>query len=710
MRIIIFWVVFMKLLVSVLTPALVVGASVVQAEQAQESAKMEQVLVWGTKVKSSSVYMGAEDLEIKQADHISDLLRVIPGVDVGGAHSLNQRITIRSIEDRDIKISIDGANQNNYMYHHMGNLQIHADILQAVDIDVGTNSVVHGGLGGSVRFETKTARELLQGSANLGAIVKGTVSTNASDDLALSAFGENNGLDFLAYYNRVEKKNFEVGGGEIKDADGGVIEGTDGEVRGLEGTVDSMLLKGGWQLAPRQRLELGYESYKDEGDYSYRPDMGLATDISIADGTNTPLTYPTEYTRDTLTLNYDGQVGATSIKTSLYDNSSTLWRDETANAESTNPFIQAGAGIIEGGADNYGVNVIAISSLNATHQLTYGGEIVHYDTDYAAQLVAGGSSSGSEKKTDHSLYVQDKITVGERFFLTPGVRLDNVDIESHVVDDHFTESSLALAFEFQPNSAWALRASTTELFQAPELAEVFIGAGVNDSPNQQIKAETGLNSELAFAYGASLAGADQFSAGATLFRTQIDNYIYDYAAPDPAAPRVTLKDNIGDMQVEGIEAYLGYELDSWQALISYSVNDSELDANGDYGHYDGARLDRVQGDTLTLQLDYDVASLNLKLHWDVQIVHDLEAVEANLQLDGAGSDNSKPGFSVHNISALWHPRERLNIIFGVDNVFDEYYVSQSSRTGSTFHPVFGSLQLNDYEPGRNLKATLSYQL
>ena len=28
-----------------------------------------------------------------QADHISDLLRDLPGVDVGGAHSLNQRIT-----------------------------------------------------------------------------------------------------------------------------------------------------------------------------------------------------------------------------------------------------------------------------------------------------------------------------------------------------------------------------------------------------------------------------------------------------------------------------------------------------------------------------------------------------------------------------------------------------------------------------------------
>ena len=87
-------------------------------------------------------------IAIRQADHISDLLRTVPGVDVGGSHSLNQRVTIRSLGDRNLRVSIDGANQNNYMYHHMGNLQIHADILQSVNIDVGTNSVVDGGLGG----------------------------------------------------------------------------------------------------------------------------------------------------------------------------------------------------------------------------------------------------------------------------------------------------------------------------------------------------------------------------------------------------------------------------------------------------------------------------------------------------------------------------------------------------------------------------------
>ena len=100
------------------------------ADDALNTDDIERIAVWSTEVKASSLYLKGEEIANKQADHISDLLRTIPGVDVGGAHSLNQRITIRSMDDKDLDISIDGAKQNTYMYHHMGNLQIHADILK----------------------------------------------------------------------------------------------------------------------------------------------------------------------------------------------------------------------------------------------------------------------------------------------------------------------------------------------------------------------------------------------------------------------------------------------------------------------------------------------------------------------------------------------------------------------------------------------------
>ena len=89
----------------------------------------------------------------------------------------------------------------------------------------------------------------------------------------------------------------------------------------------------------------------------------------------------------------------------------------------------------------------------------------------------------------------------------------------------------------------------------------------------------------------------------------------------------------------------------------------------------------------------------------------MEKLGAGLDLDGASLDNSKDGYTVVNVSARWTPASYpgLALTVGADNLLDEYYASQSSRTGLSFHPRFGELQLTDYEPGRNVKATVSYE-
>ncbi|RLT97024.1 MAG: TonB-dependent receptor [Ketobacter sp.] len=673
-----------------------------------ETPTLEPVTVWATEVRASSVDMDEEAIAIKQADHISDLLRPIPGVDVGGSHSLNQRITIRSMDDKDLRIYIDGANQNTYMYHHMGNLQINANILKSVDIEVGNNSVVNGGLGGTVRFETKEAKELLKPGQQVGAFGQYTYNDNASQSTVLSAYAQlNDQFDVLAYYNLINRDNFEVGGGEIKDADGNKIPGTDGTVRGLEGDLDDALLKFGWDISATQRLSLSYEAYSDEGDYSYRPDMGLATDIAIADGTNTPLTYPTEFTRDTLTLNHEVELGnQTWVKTALYQNTSEFWRDETGLSQALQPFLRAAAGIKEATAENTGLNILAETVLTAgvDHELTYGIDTIRYKTDYEETLVSGSSLQAGEEATDGALFLQDRISLGGGVALIPGIRYAYYDIDSHVVDDSYDDLLGAFAAELELDNRWLFRVSTTQLFKGPELGEAYIRAGSGDTPNQSIKAETGTNNEFSLAFQDRLLNLDRFHAGFTLFQTTIDDYIYDYAE----TATFEGKDNVGTMEIEGYEAYAGLEVGGLSVLLSYASAESDLDADDEYADLDGARIDREQGDSVSLLFDYFVASIDLSLHWDVQWVDDLDD---DIDLDGAGNDRFKEGYTVHNISARWTPAavDGLALTVGVDNLFDEYYASQSSRTGVTGHPVFGDLFLLDYEPGRNVKATIAYQ-
>ena len=69
----------------------------VVAEQIATETEIEHIAIWSTQVQTSSLYLNKADIINKQADHLSGLLPSIPGVDVGVTHSLNQRITIRSI-------------------------------------------------------------------------------------------------------------------------------------------------------------------------------------------------------------------------------------------------------------------------------------------------------------------------------------------------------------------------------------------------------------------------------------------------------------------------------------------------------------------------------------------------------------------------------------------------------------------------------------
>lgn len=680
-------------------------ASIDTIALAETPPKMEETVIWATQIRASSVDLGEDEITMRQADHISDLLRTIPGVDVGGAHSLNQRITIRSLGDRDLRVSIDGANQNTYMYHHMGNLQIHADILQSVDIDVGTNSVINGGLGGSVRFETKDARHLLPKDQRYGMRVKGSYDDNSGSGYSAAAYGKvTDNVDALAYFHHLDRDNYKVGGGKIEDSNGQEIPGTDGKVKGLKGDLDDALFKLGWDFTQDQRVQLSYESYTDKGNYSYRPDMGLATDIAIGDSLGLPLTYPTKFTRDTLTLKYELQWGeGSNLDATAFGNKSELSRDETA----INNIWPEDPAYVEGKAENSGFSLLAYSPVDAgfLHHLTYGVDIVDYDTEYKPD----GSVLSKEQATDSALFIEDRIEFDYGLALIPGVRYDYYDIDSNLVDDNYSAFSGALAGEWAINDNWLVKLSSTQLFQGPEIAEVFVGAGFYDLPNPDIDEETGYNSELSLAFSDQILGADEFLAGFTVFRTDIHDYIYEYAEQPPAAGGGGYwQDNVGNMKIDGVESYIGYNIGTLRTLLTYSLSDSNLSADNDYAALNGARLDREQGDTYSLNVDYLLDQFDVALHADVLWV---DSLGAGLDLDGASLDNSKDGYTVVNISAQWQVPwvDGLALTVGADNLLDEYYASQSSRTGLSVHPRFGELQLTDYEPGRNVKATVSYE-
>lgn len=622
-------------------------------------AENKSVQIWGTQISNASSLL-SDEIEFKQADHLSDLLRAQPGVNIGGAHSTNQRINIRGMQDLDMEVTIDGARQNNFMYHHMGNLLINADILKAVDLQVGNNSVLNGGLAGGVAFETKDAKDLLRDGQQVGARLHGNVASNDYWGFSATAYAQlNEQLDVLAYFNGVNRSNPEDGSGN--------------ESVGNDGEIDNALIKLGFDIDAANRLEFSYDKYNDEGDYAPRPDMGVLTNSAITSN----LVYPTKFDRETLTLSYELDLGdAINLRATLYQNSLTLWRDEDSN-----PFATTYR-YAEGEAEHTGFNLLAetvLESGDLTHTLRYGTDIYELDST----LKRDSAVIRPEDAKSMAVYVEDEIGFSNGLTLTPGVRYNRYELNTDVNDDTFTDTTFALAAVYPVTDAWSVRASSTQLFQGPGLSEVFILPRSTPAANPGLKPETGINNELGVSYEQrEVAGLDKLNFSLTLFRTDIDDFIDDEGEG-------TLQ-NIGDYRLKGFEASVGLSKGNFDAQLSYARSDSE---NKD----SGIALAREVGDSIALGLDYFVPAYDLTLNWTSLVTLKEDEYE-------------KPSYDVHNLSANWVPRsvEGLTLTAGIENIFDEYYVSHASRIGDTFHPRFGALHLNDYEPGRNVKLTASY--
>lgn len=101
-------------------------------------------------------------------------------------------------------------------------------------------------------------------------------------------------------------------------------------------------------------------------------------------------------------------------------------------------------------------------------------------------------------------------------------------------------------------------------------------------------------------------------------------------------------------------------------------------------------------------LDYKLLS-NLSLSWD--------SLFAFKQDDVAGSEyNIKDAYNVHDVAVNWKPKvmKNLTIIAGVDNIFEEEYISHISENRS-FTVGSNLVSTGDYEAGRNFKVTLAYK-
>lgn len=627
------------------------------------------------RVQQDEVYTD-EYTPAQQANHLIDFLEVVPGVSVGGTSSVNQRIRVRGLDDTNLKVSIDGARQEGSLFYHMGDVTIDPDLLKQTEVAVGNNSVTLGNdaLGGAVAFKTVDATDLLKPGQKIGAKLHAGYASN-NDEVLTSATifaAPTDNIDLLAYYGKRD-----------------VESGEDGEGRELfeDSKGENILLKAGATVADDHHIGASFSRTEKKGIFPFRPDFPSRPEDPI----------PQQVKRDTYNVDYgfnpanpliDVSANAYQTKTRILRDS-----DDKAGYEFDAEVKTTGAKI---------ENISMIESSVGNHKLIAGVE--HYKKESAMSRDFTKASSDEAKNT--SVYLEDQWRL-DKLTLTPGVRYDRYESPKFVSDGKTYNNvvgALAASYEIAPNTQ--VFASYTQLFNGPDLSQtIFNSDGENTFVNRGLKPEEGDNSEVGISTilrGLTLDN-DALQLSAKYFKTNIENYLQFVRSGNG---RVGLNCDTGslggncqgsvnsdeDYEIKGVELAANYTANNFGMELSYSRARSEGDKTGNsIPSVSGGTAD--SGDRYMVNLNYDPTK-ELGLGWRSTYVASIT--------DNNGI--SKPSYDVHDVYMSYAPRQFQDIkaTLGVYNIFDETYANHASRLSE-------SDATTDFEPGRNIKASLTYQ-
>lgn len=623
----------------------------------------------------------------QQASHLSDFLNVVPGVTIGGTSAVNQRIRIRGLEDSNLKVTIDGARQEGKLFYHMGDITIDPDLLKQADVAVGNNSVTLGNdaLGGAVAFKTVDAADLLKPGQKIGAKLKAGYASN-NDELLTSAtvFGApSDNVDLLAYYGKRDTSS-----------------GEDGEGRELfeDSESESFLLKAGAYVGNDHHVGASFSRTEKEGIFPFRPDFPSRSEPPI----------PQQVKRDTYGIDYKFNPSnpLIDIDTNVYQTKTRILRDSDYIND---PGFDFNAQVQTTGAKIQNTSDIATNV--GTHKLISG--IEHYKKE--SEMERDFFKTGSDEATNTSVYLEDQWRNG-KLTLTPGVRYDRYKSPEFIAGGKTYDNvvgALAASYEIAPLTQ--VFASYTQLFNGPDLSQtIFNSDGDKTYVNNDLKAEEGSNAEVGIVTtlrDLTVAG-DALQLSGKYFETDIENYIEfvraggsrvgmncttgqlgTSAAPE-ACQGVINKDE--DFKIKGVELAADYKMNNFSMGLSYSRARSKGDKTG-YSIPSVTGSSSESGDKYMVNLAYSPTETT-DIGWRSTYV-------ASVMPNTSANDIEKPSYDVHDIFMNYSPKqiEGLKATVGVYNLFDEAYASHSSR----LNPIDDVA--TDFEPGRNIKASLTYQ-
>lgn len=215
-----------------------------------------------------------KNIEQQQADNAANLINILPGVNMaGGFRPGGQTLNINGMGDaEDVRVQLDGATKS-FEKYQQGSIFIEPELLRRVTVDKGNYSPQYGngGFAGTVKFETKAARDFLQENQKIGGFLKyGNNSNNNQKtySTALVLQNEQKNIDLLLF-------------GSVRNA-GDYKRPDNSKILFSKNNQKTGLIKVNWQISPEHLLTLssvygihkGWEPFAAKRDILPKPSSG----------------------------------------------------------------------------------------------------------------------------------------------------------------------------------------------------------------------------------------------------------------------------------------------------------------------------------------------------------------------------------------------------------------------------------------------------
>ncbi|MEM8950064.1 MAG: TonB-dependent receptor [Pseudomonadota bacterium] len=640
-----------------------VQSAVVSAQEASEqdqgataSVPLEQITVEGGQEvdvrdgaadSAATISIGQDDLERSNPLSLEDVFEGEATVQVGGGTAVSQKLYVNGIEDQNLAVTIDGARQNQRIFHHATTNLFDPALFKSVDVYPGPApaDAGPGALGGAIALETVDASDLLDDNDSLGAFATASYGTNGDPFVTGAAlYGASGGFDGLGYVRYGEGDNYEDGDGR--------------EVLGTAVDLLSFLGKGGFESTDGHRFEASGERVIDDANRPFRANIG-----QIIGGRPVPLTRGYEVDRETYTARYE-QTKAQG----LFDPELVLTYTES-EVNVPDPFGSEGSA---GGWNGKAQNTFRFGRHSVVAGVDFYREDANYEDPETPEL--------TETIENVGLFAQARVEPLEQLALSFGLRSDWQDFEGVDGTDERTSGISGNVFaEYAVTDNVSVQGGYSNVFGGITTAEPYIfNPDWEYSDLDPVRAEN-ISGDVVFNYRG-------FTASAGLFRTDFDDARNASFGGGPFIPI--------DFRSEGFRLSAGY---SWSdGFVRATFTDADVTLDGSSS--DSFSLEDFAipvGQTIGLEAAHRVdtnftfgASLEAALEYDDSEGDDLEG-EILLAYDD---------YVVVDVYAdmVLPKHQNVSLRLDVENLFDADY-----STRATYGQEFESV-IPLREPGRSI--------